>query len=74
MCWLEIGVCARLPGKWVGETLKPTALISVLHARLIRRISSQGRTENRVQEMRVRSDRRGGGRDTAKNQPARKWK
>lgn len=28
----------------------------------------------RVQEIRVRSDRWGGGRETVKNQPARKWK
>lgn len=74
MCWLEIGICARLPGKWVRESLKPTGLISILHARLIRRIRSKGRTENCVQEIRVRSDRWGGGRETVKNQPARKWK
>lgn len=74
MCWLEIGICARLPGKWVRESLKPTGLISILHARLIRRIRSKGRTENCVQEIRVRSDRWGGERETVKNQPARKWK
>lgn len=74
MCWLEIGVCARLPEKWVRETLKPTALISILHAWFIRHIRSKGRTENCVQEIRVRSDRWGGGRETVKNQPARKQK
>lgn len=73
MCWLEIGACARFPGKWVRETLKPTVLISILHARFIS-TSDPREGQKTVQEMRVRSDRWGGGREMVTDQPARKWK